>query len=157
MLRGMLAIALVALTASACSVSRQTAVNSVSRSTIQDSRDSVRVEQVMVAVHDTIVETTTIIIRENEQGDTLRLSKVTERDRVRDRAEVREQQERVVVQHDTVFVAVRDSASVERHTEITESWPSALARALKWVFWIIMAIGALMIGWKVSKVFKFFI
>lgn len=157
MLRGMLAIALVALIASACSVSRQ-AVNSATSSTVQDSRDSVRVEQVMVAVHDTIVETTTIIVRENEQGDTLRLSKVTERDRIRDRAEVREQQERVVVQHDTVFVAVRDSTAVERHAESAEnaeSWPSALARALKWVFWIIVAIGALVIGWKVSKIFSF--
>ena len=60
MLRGMLAIALVALTASACSVSRSaTAVKS-------EVRDSLRVEQVMVAVHDTIVETTTIVVRENE-------------------------------------------------------------------------------------------
>ena len=110
----------------------------------------------MVAVHDTIVETTTIIVRENEQGDTLRLSKVTERDRVRDRAEVREQQERVVVQHDTVFVAVRDSTSVEKHTESTastESWPSALARALKWVFWIIVAVTVLVAALKIGRKF----
>jgi len=154
-LRGTLAIALVALIASACSVSRQ-AVNSATSSTVQDSRDSVRVEQVMVAVHDTIVETTTIIVRENEQGDTLRLSKVTERDRIRDRAEVREQQERVVVQHDTVFVAVRDSTSVERHTESTEStesWPSALARALKWLFWIIVAVTVLVAALKIGRKF----
>ena len=154
MLRGTLAIALVALTASACSVSRQ-AVNSATSSTVQDSRDSVRVEQVMVAVHDTIVETTTIIVRENEQGDTLRLSKVTERDRIRDRAEVREQHERVVVQHDTVFVAVRDSTSVEKHTESTastESWPSALARAL-WLFWIIVAVTVLVAALKIGRKF----
>ena len=131
-------------------------MNSATSSTVQDSRDSVRVEQVMVAVHDTIVETTTIIVRENEQGDTLRLSKVTERDRIRDRAEVREQHERVVVQHDTVFVAVRDSTSVERHTESTEStesWPSALARALKWVFWIIVAVTVLVAALKIGRKF----
>ena len=154
-LRGTLAIALVALIASACSVSRQ-AVNSATSSTVQDSRDSVRVEQVMVAVHDTIVETTTIIVRENEQGDTLRLSKVTERDRIRDRAEIREQHERVVVQHDTVFVAVRDSTSVESHTESTastESWPSALARALKWLFWIIVAVTVLVAALKIGRKF----
>lgn len=130
-------------------------MNSATSSTVQDSRDSVRVEQVMVAVHDTIVETTTIIVRENEQGDTLRLSKVTERDRIRDRAEVREQQERVVVQHDTVFVAVRDSTSVESHTESTErteSWPSALARALKWIFWIIVSLTVFII---IIKLFIF--
>lgn len=40
-------------------------------------RDSVRTEQVMVAVSDSITETTTITIRENEQGDTIRMSKVT--------------------------------------------------------------------------------
>ena len=135
-------------------------MNSATSSTVQDSRDSVRVEQVMVAVHDTIVETTTIIVRENEQGDTLRLSKVTERDRVRDRAEVREQQERVVVQHDTVFVERRDSVRVSSST-IQDSGSakrtSPVVSALKWVFWIIIAIGALMVGWKVSKVFKFFI
>ena len=131
-------------------------MNSATSSTVQDSRDSVRVEQVMVAVHDTIVETTTIIVRENEQGDTLRLSKVTERDRIRDRAEIREQHERVVVQHDTVFVAVRDSTSVEKHTESTastESWPSALARALKWVFWIIVAVTVLVAALKIGRKF----
>ena len=126
------------------------------REVASDKRESISVEQVMVAVHDTIVETTTIIVRENEQGDTLRLSKVTERDRVRDRAEVREQQERVVVQHDTVFVAVRDSTSVESHTESTErteSWPSALARALKWVFWIIVAVTVLVAALKIGRKF----
>ena len=54
-------------------------------SKVQNSRDSVRVEQVMEAVHDTIVETTIITIRENEQGDTLRVSTVTDRLRVKDR------------------------------------------------------------------------
>ena len=154
----MLAIALVALTASACSVSRQTAVNSVSSSTIQDSRDSVRVEQVMVAVHDTIVETTTIIVRENEQGDTLRLDRVTDRLRASSSDKIAAQTTKTVVKTDTVFVAVRDSTAVERHAESAEnaeSWPSALARALKWVFWIIVAIGALMVGWKVGKIFSF--
>ena len=67
MLRGMLAIALVALTASACSVSRSaTAVKSEELKVKSEVRDSLRVEQVMVAVHDTIVETTTIVVRENE-------------------------------------------------------------------------------------------
>ena len=131
----MLAIALVALIASACSVSRSASVKSEVRGLTAEVRDSVRVEQVMVAVHDTIVETTTIIVRENEQGDTLRLSKVTERDRIRDRAEVKEQQERVVVQRDTVFVAIRDSTNVQK-TSFTDGGnrPSAFVSALKWVF-----------------------
>ena len=73
MLRGTLAIALVALTASACSVSRSASVKAEVRGLTAEVRDSLRVEQLMVAVHDTIVETTTITIRENEQGDTVRM------------------------------------------------------------------------------------
>lgn len=121
-----------------------------------DKRDSISVEQVMVAVHDTIVETTTIIVRENEQGDTLRLSKVTERDRIRDRAEVREQQERVVVQHDTVFVAIRDSINVQK-TNITEGGkrPSAFISTLKWIFWILVCVIIMITGYKVKSLFHF--
>lgn len=91
MLRGTLAIALVALTASACSVSKQVSTKSDVRSQTTEQRDSVRVEQVMVAVHDTIVETTTITVTlrepqdKNEAPDTVRVAKVTERDRIRDR------------------------------------------------------------------------
>lgn len=133
-------------------------MNSATSSTVQDSRDSVRVEQVMVAVHDTIVETTTIIVRENEQGDTLRLDRVTDRLRASSSDKIAAQTTKTVIKTDTVFVAVRDSTAVERHAESAEnaeSWPSALARALKWVFWIIVAIGALMVGWKVGKIFSF--
>ena len=126
------------------------------REVASDKRDSISVEQVMVAVHDTIVETTTIIVRENEQGDTLRLSKVTERDRIRDRAEVREQQERVVVRHDTVFVAIRDSTNVQK-TNITEGGnrPPAFISALKWIFWILVCVIILITGYKVKSLFHF--
>ena len=41
------------------------------RSLKAEVKDSVSVEQVMVAVCDSITETTTITIRENEQGDTI--------------------------------------------------------------------------------------
>ena len=57
-----------------------------------ETKDSVRVEQVMVAVHDTIMETTTIIVRESELGDTLRMTTVTDRVRVRERDAVALQQ-----------------------------------------------------------------
>ena len=115
MLRGMLAIALVALTASACSVSRSaTAVKAEVRGLTAEVRDSLRVEQVMVAEHDTIVETTTIIVRENEQGDTLRMSVVRDRDRVRSMSDVRSKKEEVRVVRDTVYVERTDSVRVER-------------------------------------------
>lgn len=97
-------------------------------------RDSLRVEQVMVAVHDTIVETTTITIRENEQGDTVRMSVVTDRDRSRSMYDVRSKTEEVRVVRDTVYVAVRDSTDVRNYgaTE-SQSGGTALHRTLKWV------------------------
>ena len=114
MLRGTLAIALVALTVSACSVSRSaTAVKSEELKVKSEVRDSSRVEQVMVAVHDTIVETTTITIRENEQGDTVRMSVVRDRDRVRSMSDVRSKKEEVRVVRDTVYVEKRDSLLVK--------------------------------------------
>ena len=76
-------------------------------------RDSVKVEKVVVEVHDTVMETTTIVVDRNEVGDTLKLSTVTERDRIRDRAQVMDQHERIVVKTDTVFVTVRDSSYVQ--------------------------------------------
>lgn len=67
-------------------------------------RDSVRTEQVMVAASDSITETTTITIRENEQGDTIRMSKVTERERVRSMSDVRSKTEEVRVVRDLDLV-----------------------------------------------------
>ena len=135
MLRGMLAIALVALTASACSVSRSASVKAEVRGLTAEVRDSLRVEQLMVAVHDTIVETTTIVVRENEQGDTVRMSVVRDRDRVRSMSDVRSKKEEVRAVRDTVYVERTDSVRVER----------ALHRTLKWVFWIVVGLSALII------------
>lgn len=142
MLRGTLAIALVALTASACSVSRSaTAVKAEVRGLTAEVRDSLRVEQVMVAVHDTIVETTTIIVRENEQGDTLRMSVVRDRDRVRSMSDVRSKKEEVRVVRDTVYVERTDSVRVERGQVRGDGYH----RTLKWIFWIIVGLSALII------------
>ena len=147
MLRGTLAIALVALTVSACSVSRSaTAVKCEELKVKSEVRDSLRVEQVMVAVHDTIVETTTITIRENEQGDTVRMNVVRDRDRVRDRSQLRDKSEKLIVRVDTVYVAVKDSVRFDRGQMTGDSSrPSAFVSALRWVFWIIVGLSALII------------
>lgn len=155
MLRGMLAIALVALTASACSVSRSASVKAEVRGLTAEVRDSLRVEQVMVAVHDTIVETTTITIRENEQGDTVRMSVVTDRERVRSMYDVRSKKEEVRVVRDTVYVERRDSVVVDRGQVRGDSYQSggtALHRTLKWVFWIIVGLSALIIIVKLKVI-----
>ena len=66
-------IGLSALCLTACSVSRKALRSEVSSQTSSVTRDTVR-EEVVVAVHDTLREVTTIIIRQNEAGDTVKQS-----------------------------------------------------------------------------------
>ena len=160
MLRKTLAIALIALIASACSSSR-TAVREVSSLRFQDSKvqefkDSVKVEKMVAEVHDTVMETTTIVVDRNEAGDTLKLSTVTERDRVRNRAQVMDQRERVVMKHDTVYIATRDSSYVQNtnFTNGTNGRATPVVLTLKWVFWIIIAVIALIVTIKLSRIIR---
>ena len=137
------------------------------RSLRADERDSIRVERVMVAVHDTILETVTIVVRENEQGDTLRLEKTTERDRVRFVAQLKDNSEKIRVAHDTVFVAKRDSIScvplvasglrpsaTTNRTNETNGRATPVVLTLKWVFWIIIAVIALIVTIKLSRIIR---
>lgn len=96
-------------------------------------RDTVR-EKVLVAVYDTLREVTTITVQQNEAGDTVFRSVVTDRDRVRERAAVKDKEEKVIVRTDTVYVAVRDSTDVRNYgaTE-SQSGETALHRTQKWV------------------------
>jgi hypothetical protein len=123
-----------------------------------ETRDSVTIE-----LRDTLKEVTTITIDRNDKGDTLKVVQVTDRDRIRDRSQLRDKSEKIIVRVDTVYVERRDSFRVDRG-QVTgdSSRPSAtraspFVSALKWVFWIIVAIGALIMGWKVCKVFKFLV
>ena len=106
----------------------------------------------VVAVHDTIVETTTITVDRNEIGDTLRLTTVTDRLRARDRDAIEVQKTKTEVRIDTVFVAVRDSSFV-KNTNGTNGTnrASPVVLTLKWVFWIIVAIGGLIIVIRVAR------
>ena len=143
---------LIALIASACSSSRQTAVSDVSRFRAQELRDSVKVEKVVVEVHDTVMETTTIVVDRNEAGDTLKLSTVTERDRIRDRAQVMDQHERIVVKTDTVFVAVRDSSYVQNTNYMNgTNKKSNFVSALKWIFGILVCVIVLVLIFNVKR------
>ena len=97
-------------------------------------RDTVR-EQVMVAVHDTIREVTTITVQLGQAGDTVRVAQVTDRDRIRSKADVRSKREVVRVERDTVYVAVRDSVSsfrIQVPGDSLNPHPSAL-NYLKWI------------------------
>ena len=79
-------------------------------------------------------EVTTITIDRNEAGDTLKVTQVTDRDRIRDRSQLRDKSEKIIVKTDTVYIAVRDSVSVEsRNYESTETRKSNFVTSLKWI------------------------
>lgn len=115
-------------------------------------RDTVR-EEVALMVHDTIREVTTITIRQNEAGDTLKVTQVTDRDRIRDRSQLRDKSEKLIVKTDTVYIAVRDSILVKSEERRVKSsishHTSAISHLLKWVFAVICAVGVLIITIKV--------
>lgn len=103
-------------------------------------------EQVVVAVHDTIMETTTINVQTSEAGDTLRLVQITDRTRASNRAAVKDKEERVRVERDTVYVERRDSVLVsEFQGSRSSSRASPVVSALKWVFAVIIALCVLLI------------
>ena len=100
--------------------------------------DSVRLE-----LRDTVMETKTITITKNADGDTIMQSVVCERERVRNRDRVRDNRERTVIRTDTVFVERRDSVLVKNRKN--QSGSAALHSTVKWVFFIILALIALRI------------
>ena len=127
---------------SGCGSSRQVTSERL-QVTAYSLQDSVK-EEVMVAVHDTIRETTTITIRENERGDTLRVSTVTDRERGRSRYDIATSRTKTEIRVDTVFIEKRDTIEIRSRPE-GQSGKTTLNTTLKWVFWIIVAIGGLII------------
>lgn len=143
----MLAIVLVAQVVSACC--SRSVTSEVRGRTTEVRVDSVVVGTMEVA-HDTIVETTIITVRENEAGDTLRLSRVTERDRICDRAQVKDVLEKVVVKTDTVFVERRDSVLVQTGSA-AGARASPFENTLKWVFFIVLALIGLILLLRIRR------
>ena len=97
-------------------------------------------ERDSMVMHDSVVEVTTVTIRENERGDTIRVSTVTDRERVRDRALSRDS--RVKIKVDTVYIERRDS-TVVLNTE-RRAMASSWGITLKWIFVIGIALIGLM-------------
>ena len=101
-------------------------------------------ERDSMVMHDSVVEVTTITIRENERGDTIRVSTVTDRERIRNRAVLRDSQVRIKV--DTVYIESRDSVLTKsEERKVNSGRVSSWVLTLKWVFWIIIAFIALII------------
>lgn len=136
-----------------CSATRSMSSSTDLRTT--ESRMTEAKDSVMVEMRDTLKEVTVITIDRNEVGDTLKVSTVTDRERVRDRSAVRAQETRVEVRVDTVYVERRDSVMVQETLRQAQGdsggRASALVQALKWVFWIIVSITVLFIILKYRR------
>lgn len=115
-------------------------------------RDTVR-EQVVVAVHDTLREVTTITVQLGQNGDTVKVAQVTERDRVRDAAQLKDKSEKIIVRTDTVYIEHKDSVEVKTTTNFSNfsNGGGGFRSTLKWIFAIICAIIVLVITVKVKK------
>jgi hypothetical protein len=150
----LLAIALIALTASACSINRKAVqLSDVRSNTSEVSSDTLRYH-VVVTILDTVKEVTTITVRENEQGDTLRMFTVTDRIRASTRDRYHDVQEKVLVRTDTVYVEKQsESASTVVTGSTTEVLPDGAIRPrgviLKWICFILVAIIVLIITIKI--------
>ena len=141
-------IGLSVLCVTGCGTVRRTVTREAMDVRIRESTEVTARDSVVVELRDTLVETTTITIDRNEVGDTLKVVQVTDRERVRSRADVRSKKEEVRVVRDTVYVERRDSVVVDRGQVRGDSYQSggtALHRTLKWVFWIIVGLSALII------------
>ena len=102
----------------------------------------------VVAVHDTVMETKTITITKNEAGDTTFTSIVTDRTRASAHDRVRDKEEKLVVRTDTVYVERKDSVVV-KEANVSHQTPS-ISHLLKWIFWIVCAIIVLIIVIKLG-------
>ena len=144
MSRKTLVIALGALIVSACCSQRSVSRENIA--TYSTERAEKNVDSVAVVERDTIMEVTTIIVDRNETGDTVRVSTVTDRERVRNRDAIAVQRTKTEVQRDTVVVEKRDSVYI-KNTNLANptNKASPVVSSLKWIFWIIVAVIALII------------
>ena len=150
---------------------RQALRSEVSSQTSSVTRDTVR-EEVVVAVHDTLREVTTITIRQNrrtserrgqagldypereggkpevnEAGDTVKQSIVTDRYRGRNAEGLKVHDERLTVQRDTIYVEKRDSVYVQTNTNLANptNKKSGFLTCVKWITALVCAIVVLVV------------
>ena len=119
--------------------------------------DTIR-EQVVVEVHDTVRETTTITVQLDTAGDTVRLLQVTERNTIRNSDRIREHTERTLELKDTLTVEKQTDRSVavagpnveiDKNGNVTKR-VNRFAQSLKWLFLTLVAIIAIIILMKIK-------
>ena len=112
-----------------------------------------KVDSVVVEHSDTLREVTTITVQLNDTGDTLKISTVTDRERIRSMSDVRSKKEDVYVRTDTVYIekeADKTVAVVGPNTEIDKDGNvtkrvNRVAQTLKWLFLTLVAVIAIII------------
>ena len=136
----------IVLCVSSCSTTRS--LRSEVRSLTTELRSTEARDSVTIELRDTLREVTTITIDRNDKGDTLFRSVVTDRERVRNAADVRSKTVDVRVVRDTVYVEKRDSVLMERHQTSDISHQTSI---LKWIFGIILGLIVLIVVIKFLK------
>ena len=144
-------ISLSVLCLTGCWSSRK-AVSLTQTSQRHEVSDTIR-EQVVVEVHDTVRETTTITVQLDTAGDTVRLLQVTERNTIRNSDRIREHTERTLELKDTLSVEKQTDRSVavagpnveiDKNGNVTKK-VNRFAQSLKWLFLTLVAIIAIII------------
>ena len=127
------------------------------RSKTEEVRSDTLREQVTVVVFDTIREVTTVTVRENEQGDTLRMTTVTDRTRASTKDRYHDVKEKVLVKTDTVYVEKQSekqvaitadpNVEIDKEGNVTRK-VNRISQTLKWVFFAALAIAVLLLVLK---------
>lgn len=141
----------IALCVCSCSTSRKIATSSNEQlRVLSQESEEVRAESLELA-GDTLTEVTMVTVQLNEAGDTLKVSTVTDRTKVKTRERTKDVEVKIVEKTDTVYVAVRDSVS-SSNTNFTNptNQKSNFVTALKWIFGILCAIIVLIIVIKLG-------
>ena len=128
------------------------------RSKTEEVRSDTLREQVTVVVFDTIREVTTVTVRENEVGDTLRMTTVTDRTRASTKDRYHDVKEKVIVKTDTVYVeresdkqavvAAGSNVEIDKEGNVTRH-VNRLAQSLKWICFAALAIALLIIAARI--------
>ena len=143
-------IAVSALCLAGCASTKQTASKEVLSFKVQDTREQEARDSVRLELRDTLKEVTTVTVQLNETGDTVKVSTVTDRTRasVRDRSQLRDKSEKVIVRVDTVYVERRDSVLVKNSNQARAS---PLLKILKLILWIVVGLIALTMVLKIRR------
>ena len=146
---------MIALTASACSSSQKVATERNSELRVKNEELRVDRDSVFVEVLDTLKEVTTVTVQLGAAGDTVKVSTVTDRTRARNRDAIAVQKTKVEVRVDTIYIEKRDSIEIRSRPD-GQSGGTALHRTLRWVFWIIVAVVALIIVVRIRNPLSWF-